>query len=126
MDYIYSEYGIMLVNVDASYRLLELNNTVEMNEDVDLYYPILKLIADFAPKRYKDNNIARDGWKRIKGIYIGNNTVEYKLYNKAKQLEEVYKIKVEGNYLRFEIVLLNSKKIKEVYRIHLLPTYRRN
>lgn len=115
IEYIYLEYGLRLANVDASFRLMEINNTVKMDKDINDYYGILKLIAEFAPKRYKNNNIARDGKKRIKGIFIGNNTLEYKIYNKTKQLEEVYNIVVDGNYLRFEIVLLNSKKIKEVF-----------
>lgn len=115
IEYIHNEYGLKLSIKEASFRLLELNNTVKMDRCIDEYYPVLKLIADFAPKRYKNNAIARDGNKRLKGVFIGNNTVEYKIYNKTKQLQEVYKITVNGDYLRIEIVLLNSKKIKEIF-----------
>ncbi|MBQ8999818.1 MAG: hypothetical protein IJ086_14175 [Clostridium sp.] len=115
IEYIHNRYGLKLSIKEASFRLLELNNTVKMDRCIDEYYPILKLISDFAPKRYKNNAIARDGNKRLKGIFIGNNTFEYKIYNKTKQLYEVYKITVDGDYLRIEIVFLNSKKIKEIF-----------
>lgn len=115
IEYIYIEYRIMLSSVDASFRLIEINNTIKVENDINSYYEILKLIAELASKKYKNNNVARDSRKNIKGIFVGNNTLEYKIYNKTKQLKEVYNIVVDENYLRFEIVLLNSKKIKEVF-----------
>lgn len=113
-QYILKEYKIALNFNLATFRDLEINNTIELILPVSYYKDILLLIAELAPKRYKED-ICKDGNRRLNGIYLFNNSQSYKLYDKTKQLLDVYKIKIDGNFLRIEIGLLTSKKIKEVF-----------
>lgn len=113
-QYILEEYKILLSFKEATFRTLEINNTIKLVYEVKEYKKILSMIADFAPKRY-EQALYKNGKRLITGIVLFNKSNEYKLYDKTEQIEKVYKIKIDGNYLRIEISLLNPKKIKDVF-----------
>lgn len=112
--YILEEYKILLNFEKATFRSLEINKTMKLDYEIKEYKKILMMMADFAPKRY-EQQLYKAGNRSINGIILFNKSQEYKLYDKTEQIKKVYKIKIEGNYLRVEIGLLNPKKIKEVF-----------
>ena len=112
--YVLEEYKMALTFKESTFTSLEINKTIKLELPVKEYKHILQLIGDLSPKRY-EQALYRNQNKLVTGIVLYNNSMEYKMYNKTEQLEEIYKIKIEGNYLRIEISLLNSKKIKSVF-----------
>lgn len=114
-EYIWNEYGILIKYEDAHYNFLEINNTVELEYDSLEYRKVLKLMSIIAPKRYKSRNLWTDENNEVRGVFLENNSMKIKIYNKSKQLHEEYKITLAKTYLRVEIVLKDSRKIKEVF-----------
>ena len=114
-DYIFDEYGILIKYEDSYYNFLELNNTVELDHDSLEYQKVLKLMSIIAPKRYKSRNLWTDENNEVRGVFLENNSMKIKIYNKSKQLLEEYNITLAKTYLRVEIVLKDSRKIKEVF-----------
>lgn len=119
-EYIWNEYGILIKYEDAHYNFLEINNTVELEYDSLEYQKVLKLMSIIAPKRYKSRNLWTDENNEVRGVFLENNSMKIKIYNKSKQLEEEYKITLAKTYLRVEIVLKDSRKIKEVFGTTLI------
>lgn len=119
-SYILEEYGIGLKFGQAHYSFLEMNRTVELIEDAELYREVLKLMGLIAPKKYKSKNFWTDENNQIRGVFLENNSVKIKVYNKTKQLLEEYHIILANTYLRIEIVLKDTRKIKEVFNTTLV------
>lgn len=113
-DYILEEYKILLNLKECAFRSLEINNTIMLDGVFKEYKGIINVMADLAPKRYEQGHY-KNGNKLINGIVLFNKSQEWKMYDKTQQLADVYKIKVDGNFLRIEIALLTPKKIKDVF-----------
>lgn len=113
-NYILEEYKILLNLEECSFRRLEINNTIELDDEFKQYKDIVTVIADLSPRRYEQGHY-KNGNKLVNGIVLFNKSQEWKIYDKTQQLEDVYKIKVDRNFLRIEIVLLTPKKIKDVF-----------
>ncbi|MEG2347830.1 MAG: hypothetical protein RSB50_09140, partial [Cetobacterium sp.] len=91
-SYIFEEYGILLKHEEAHYNFLEINNTVELDCESEEYRKVLKLMSIIAPKKYKSKNLWTDENNEVRGVFLENNSVKIKIYNKTKQLQEEYKI----------------------------------
>ena len=115
LEYIKDKYGLNLGCRNAKYTYLEINKTIKLEEDVELYRNVLEYFSYVAPARYTRKQINRDGLNLLNLIALENNSVKVKLYNKTKQLREYKKIEVEGNYLRIEVCLKDSRKIKNAF-----------
>ena len=53
--------------------------------------------------------------QEVTGICKKNNCLEVKIYDKARQLREQNKADLLGEYMRLEITLLTTRKIREVF-----------
>lgn len=118
--YIFEEYGVLLKYEEAHYNFLEINNTVELDYESEEYRKVLKLMSIIAPKKYKSRNLWTDENNEVRGVFLENNSVKIKIYNKTKQLQEEYKITLAKTYLRVELVLKDTRKIKEVFGTTLI------
>lgn len=115
LKYIKDKYGLNLGCSNAKYTYLEINKTIELDEDVELYRNVLEYFTYIAPARYTRKQINKSGANLLNLIALENNSVKIKLYNKTKQLKEYKKVNVEGYFLRIEICLKDSRKIKNAF-----------
>lgn len=114
LKYIRDKYGLNLSMEGSKYTYLEINKTIKMNEDVEKYYYVLEYLKLVAPQRYKFKTDSSNGKNEYTMITIENNSIRIKLYNKTKQLEKKG-IELEEYYLRIELCLQDSKKVKSVF-----------
>lgn len=115
-EYLISEYGIYIDFKSAKFDKIELNKTIKLDRDFQEYKHMLSIISLLAPKTYKDKSIRLDKMNNIKQISVSNKSVEFKIYDKTKQLIELYGIRVDNQYLRIEYTLKTSKKVESVFK----------
>lgn len=115
LEYIRDKYGLNLGCENAKYTYMEINKTIELKEDVELYRYVIGYLEDVAPVRYTRKQRNRNGANLLNLISLENNSIKIKLYNKTRQLKEYKKIDVDGYYFRTEICLKDARKIKNVF-----------
>ena len=115
-DYLAKEYGIHIDFTNSKFEMIELNKTIELDRDFNEYEHILNMISLLVPKTYKDKFINIDKFNNMRQITVSNKSVDVKIYNKTKQLLELYKIKINKQYLRIEYTLKTSKKVEDVFK----------
>lgn len=121
MEYIYEKYGIRLIDEEAKYGYLEMNETIELEFEYEEYQGTLEAMQEVAPRRYKDVVPWKDNVTgHIKMISYDNKSMRIKVYNKTLQLQQERKIKIEKLYLRFEVCLNDAKKIISVFGTNLV------
>lgn len=115
LKYIREKYGLNLGYEKSKYKFMEINKTIELNEDVENYHEVLEFIRLVAPAKYKRKTEDTDKYNEINLISLQNNSVKIKIYNKTKQLKEYKGIEVDKFYMRIEICLKDSRKIQNAF-----------
>lgn len=117
LDYIDDEYGIRLTMNEAKYTYLEINKTFNVNRDIEEYQPFFELLKTLCPRRYRGGADTRnnpdDGLIRF--VSFDSGVMRIKIYDKRKQLKMRNIADLNDLYLRFEICLNTSDKIKAVF-----------
>lgn len=127
-SYLSARYGVYISYENAIFSSLEINITQLMNYTFDEYYHILTLMQFLAPKMYKDKPkpnksklpLYLSNTGEIETLYLSNSSTEIKIYNKSKQLDEYYQIKVRGEYMRIEYKLKTSQRVKRAFNSNKL------
>lgn len=115
LEYIREKYGLNIYQQGMRYTYLEINKTIQVNEDVDAYGNLTGYMKYIVPKKYKRRNLEEDNKNEWTLLVLQNESVKIKIYNKTKQLKEYKQIEVDKNYMRIEVCLKDSKKIKDVF-----------
>lgn len=120
-----SAYGIV-INIDgARYKQMEINKTIKLDQMYDAYQRPLTLLMYLLPgtlrlggehdvyRKDADHSMLQE--RRVKTFYksSGKRGITIKIYDKTAQLMDEYGIKVEENFLRFEITLNCPDKVKK-------------
>lgn len=113
--YIIQRYGVTLDFSDIGFKELEINCTFKLDTDFKEYEYLLRRMNELAPKRYKDRAIYTDNENNIKEVVFFNKSANLKIYDKKKQLEEVYKIKINDNLMRIEYTFNRSQKVEDTF-----------
>lgn len=114
--YIQERYGIYMDISDIKFQSIELNATIELNNEFSEYIRAFDLLMDLAPKTYKDHKTHKDRLtNKVDYMVIYNKSIACKFYNKADQLQEVYSFDTGKNILRVEYTILNSEKMKDIF-----------
>lgn len=113
--YIKKEYGLTLNLKEKKFKLLALNKTFELEQEINEYWELFELIWLLAPAKYKTKDFMVDGANEIIGVYLENGLVKIKIYDKTRQLKDEKGIRLDRQYMRIEVVLKEIKKIKEVF-----------
>ena len=113
--YIIQRYGVTLDFSDMGFKELEINCTFKLDTDFKEYEYLLRRMNELAPKRYKDRAIYTDNEDNIKEVVFFNKSANLKIYDKKKQLEEVYKIKINDNLMRIEYTFNRSQKVEDTF-----------
>lgn len=114
-NYIEKEYGLDLNLDEKKFKLLALNKTFEVEDEIEEYWELFELIWLLAPGKYKSKGFILGGNNEIIGVYLENGLIKVKIYNKTRQLKIEKGIELDKEYMRAEVVLKDVRKIKEIF-----------
>lgn len=118
--YLYEEYGVLIDETDTRISLMEINCTFKINDSFHKYHRALRLLMYLLPDYYKkitevqkknSNSVSLE----TETFYRGNKSMQIKIYDKKRQLEDTIGYEHKNNLLRIEFVLKTSQKIREVF-----------
>lgn len=119
-SYIYEEYGLLIDDSYTTISTLEINCTFEIDACFSEYHRSLRLLMFLLPDYYK--KIIEVCKKDISNLslesetfYRGNNSMQIKIYDKKRQLQNTHGYLYGGNIMRIEFVLKTAQKIREVF-----------
>ena len=121
LEYIDSEYGIILHNAYTKVDYIEINTNIFLTNAFSKYNRVLRLFMSFFHNHLgKLNTYDKMRHKKIiheESFKRGNKSIEVIFYDKAEQLKnEGMEIENDIEILRIEIKLKNRKKIKSVFQ----------
>lgn len=122
VEHLWIEYGIALDVSQSRIKSMEINKTFSLEQDYDSYRRVFGLIMAMLPR--KSYLVSQSIWRdrRKSGYQTGSflatsrkkgnskKYMEFKIYDKKKQLLGV--IKLDEQYVRFEFVLVGTKRIE--------------
>ena len=112
--YIQERYGIYMDTSALKFKEIEVNATLELDNDFEDYVRTLKVLVGIAPKTYSMNTVLTDHRKSKVNMYeVSNDSIKCKFYDKSEQLREVYDFEISNALLRIEYTLKNTRKIQE-------------
>ena len=120
LEYIHSEYGIVLHNAYMKVDYIEINTNIFLRNAFSKYNRVLRLFMSFFHNHLgKLNTYDKMRNKKIvheESFIRGNKSVEIIFYDKAEQLKnEGMEIENDIEILRIELKLKNRKKIQSVF-----------
>lgn len=119
-NYLYEEYGIWADIDNIRFSEMEINCTFPIQYEFRKYHRILKLMMYNLPQSYKKvgqvQGVNKNACRlEAETFYRGNASMEVKIYDKKKQLEQVRHYISEDNIMRIELILKTAQKIREVF-----------
>ena len=116
------KYGVTLNTSHMTVNEIEINRTFAVESPMPEYERVFTLLMAILPAKSRlriDATYAnrKDGNVNVNTYYAksGRNKtygVEIKWYNKTQQLNSIYRIVLEKEYVRFEVKLCGSQKLK--------------
>ena len=124
-QYLYEEYGITVDLQYLKFSEMEINCTFELKEEFYKYHRVLRLLMYNLPKSFKKLGQILGVNKKEQRIeaetfYRGNSSMEAKIYDKKKHLEQTIQFVSSENIMRIEFILKKSQKIKEAFKSTLV------
>lgn len=124
-QYLYEEYGISVDLQYLKFSEMEINCTFELKEEFYKYHRVLRLLMYNLPKSFKKLGQILGVNKKKQRIeaetfYRGNSSMEAKIYDKKKHLEQTVQFVSTENIMRIEFILKKSQKIKEAFKSTLV------
>lgn len=121
LDYIESEYGIILLNDYMKVNYIEINANIFLEQEFHNYNRVLKLLMSFFNKHLGklsiyENFKCKEG-TQAESYKRGNKSKEIIFYDKSQQIEDM-KIPLDKNLsiLRMELRLKDKKIIKSAFK----------
>ncbi len=120
ISYLNTEYGIVIDPHDIRIHRMEINCTFRITDSFPRYHRALRLLMYNLPNSYqKITQILKKNTAEYsldaETFYRGNQSMQIKIYDKKRQLEDVYKYYSNDNLIRIEFVLLTPQKIREAF-----------
>lgn len=119
------KYGVTLNTEHMTVNEIEINRTFAVESPMPSYERVFNLLMAILPKKSRlkiDTMFSnrKDGKVDVNTYYAksGRNKnygVEIKFYNKSQHLNSIYRIVLDKNYIRFEIRMWGSQKIKREF-----------
>ena len=114
-EHLKEKYGLYIDFSKSYFDEIEINKTALMDNPFKDYGYILSFMASLVPSKYetslykkRNNNRKRE----LKEICFYNGSLQGKLYDKTKQLQEHLKITLENNWMRIEYTLKGQRKVE--------------
>lgn len=122
-NYLFQVYKLHIDFSTAEFKYIEIQRTIELNNNYDEYTRCLDNLLYFIPRnahftesKYNINGSYKklsDYKKTTLSVYEKNKSEEIIIYNKTEQLNQKVRPQIERQYLRFEIKLKSKKQIKK-------------
>lgn len=114
--YIGERYGIMCDISNLKFENIELNATLELDQEFNNYIRALSVLILVAPHTYKNRFIMINHVKnKVNQLEISNKSLKAKFYDKGEQLQEVYELDTHKNILRVEYTILTAEKMQDIF-----------
>lgn len=118
--YLYDEYGISVDAENIRFSEMEINCTFEVESEFYKYHRVLSLMMYNLPNYYRKLGMLQGVNKKKRRVeaetfYRGNASMEVKIYDKKKQLEEKKGVMLNENVMRIELILKKTQKIRESF-----------
>ena len=118
--YLGDEYGIYVDLSLLKFSEMEINCTFVLQKEFYQYHRVLQLMMFLLPKNYKkiiqvlgvNSHQCR---LESETYYRGNSSMQVKIYDKQKHLEQTVPVTPDLPLMRIEFILKKSQKIKEVF-----------
>ena len=118
------KYGIVADFSRVGLRMIEINRTFKLDGDFSDYHRVFHLVMTNLPSHLNNQmdwrSVREDGSSDFQTFYARtsrttNSThyLELKIYNKTKSVENI--IVLHDSYMRFELKLVGSEKIKNEF-----------
>lgn len=125
-EYLLKNYGIYVDFTNAKYEYMEINKTVALLESFNNYARVLDLVYSNIPSQLRLNKAVYNSTKKENKVKkkkhletwfgsSGKRGLEVCIYNKTKEMKQKHKKDVDGEYLRYEIRIKSSAKIKDAF-----------
>jgi hypothetical protein len=123
--YLYDEYGIFADLQNIKFSEMEINCTFELKETFYMYHRVLRLMMVNLPQSYKKIGqivgVNKEKHRlEAETFYRGNASMETKIYDKKKHLEQTIQYISKENIMGIEFILKKPQKIKEVFKSALV------
>lgn len=120
LDYICSEYGIVLIADEMKIFYMEINANILLKNQFSQYNRVLKLLISLFNNHLGKLNtyekITGNKCSKAESYTRGNQSTEIIFYDKTKELEDKkQQIDDDASILRIELKLKNRQKIKSVF-----------
>lgn len=124
-QYLGNEYGIFVDTDGLKFSEMEINCTFVLEEEFYKYRRPLQLMMFLLPKSFRKitqvSNVNNEQSRfETETFYRGNSSMEVKIYDKKKHLEETISYRANDNLMRIELILKTPQKIKEVFETNLV------
>lgn len=126
------QYGIYVDFSDTKFDYIEINKTITLDGDYEGYIRSLRVMYDMLASalrlKYQLNGIYKKKDRRLGNINIpgtfggssGTKGIEVAIYDKTTQMQKTKRINIEAPYLRLEIRLKSSRKIKDAFGTNVI------
>ena len=128
------EYGINVDFSRATFKSMEINKTIMLDDQFERYYRPIRLMMCLFPLQLRFKNEVEWAnvdlrsksvreYKKDIPTYTrdsGDKGIMIKVYDKSRQLRVKFQICIYKEYLRFEITLKSGEKIKKIFGDNLV------
>lgn len=119
-SYLYGEYGILIDGSHTKISQMEINCTIAIEEEFYKYHRSLELMLYNLPDYYsKIGKLQKANKKDVRleaeTYYRGNQSMQIKIYDKKKQLQDTRGCMIDENIMRIEFELKSASKIRTVF-----------
>lgn len=126
-QYLSEKYGVVVDLQSLRFSQMEINCTFNLQEDFYKYHRVLRLLMFNLPQSFKKLGQVLGVNKEKQRIeaetfYRGNASMEVKIYDKKRQLEQTVQFIASENIMRIEFILKTSQKIKEAFGSSLVSS----
>jgi len=118
--YLGDEYGIFVDLSPLKFSEMEINCTFALEKEFYQYHRVLQLMMFLLPKNYRKimqvSDVNYHQYRiETETCYRGNSSMQVKIYDKQKHLEQTVSFRTDPHLMRIEFILKKPQKIKEAF-----------
>lgn len=113
-EYLANNYGIYISFTEARFRKIEINITESMDYEFEDYRVLFEAIRKERNLRVYPNSSTYESYLKTGTHYYSSKTQELKFYNKSREMNDYFKIKLDDHkIMRLEYKLTGYDKIAD-------------
>lgn len=105
----------------AELKEIEININIDLKKPFNEYEQVLNYLQELLPRRLKGKTNANHKPKnKYTGFQVGNDSINLKMYDKRKNIQDKSGQEIGRELLRIEYTLLHEQKIRDVFKTNKL------